>query len=206
MKTETVPYSEKLNFESDYTLKIENYKWMRNHYEPKVQVFLIHNNDSLKIRFKAFETEIRFVEKSDNGEIYCDSCVELFLRPFSDDERYINFEINPIGAMIMSLGETRNDRIECVYNYKKHLNVSTQIFDEYWLVDFTIPFSMLNEIYQTDAMIQPKCNFYKCGDKTAFPHYGMWNKIISEKPDFHRPEFFGELILAQNEKNNKYQQ
>ena len=33
-------------------------------------------------------------------------------------------------------------------------------------------------------------------DKTAHPHYLSWSPIGTEKPDFHRPEFFGELVLA----------
>ncbi len=36
-------------------------------------------------------------------------------------------------------------------------------------------------------------NFYKCGDKLRTPHFLSWNKIEIEKPDFHRPDFFGEL-------------
>ena len=38
-------------------------------------------------------------------------------------------------------------------------------------------------------------NFYKCGDATEMPHYLSWNPIQTERPDFHRPEFFGELYL-----------
>ena len=37
-------------------------------------------------------------------------------------------------------------------------------------------------------------NFYKCGDETEFPHYGMWSEAVSDTPDFHRPECFGRLI------------
>jgi hypothetical protein len=40
-----------------------------------------------------------------------------------------------------------------------------------------------------------KGNFQKCGDKTKFPHYGSWNRIDTPEPDFHRPEYFGDLIL-----------
>ena len=40
-----------------------------------------------------------------------------------------------------------------------------------------------------------RANFYKCGDKTAHPHFLSWSPVSTEKPDFHRPEFFGELYL-----------
>jgi hypothetical protein len=40
-----------------------------------------------------------------------------------------------------------------------------------------------------------RANFYKCGDSTAVPHYLSWSHIATETPDFHRPEFFGELYF-----------
>jgi hypothetical protein len=38
-------------------------------------------------------------------------------------------------------------------------------------------------------------NFYKCADGTDSPHYVTWSPVKTEIPDFHRPEFFGELIF-----------
>lgn len=38
-----------------------------------------------------------------------------------------------------------------------------------------------------------KANFYKCGDELQTPHFLSWNPINIEKPDFHRPDFFGSL-------------
>ena len=40
-----------------------------------------------------------------------------------------------------------------------------------------------------------RATFYKCGDKTAHPHFLSWNPVGTPAPDFHRPDFFGELIL-----------
>jgi hypothetical protein len=30
---------------------------------------------------------------------------------------------------------------------------------------------------------------------TRYPHYGCWNLIGTERPDFHRPEYFGTIVL-----------
>lgn len=43
--------------------------------------------------------------------------------------------------------------------------------------------------------LEAKANFYKCGDNTSKPHYLSWNPIGTESPDFHRPDFFGNLIF-----------
>ena len=40
-----------------------------------------------------------------------------------------------------------------------------------------------------------KTNFYKCGEKTEYIHFALWNGPFTEKPDFHRPEFFKEIVL-----------
>lgn len=198
MKSITVPFNGYLYFNHECSLKIENYKWTNNDYKPSVEVFLCHNNERIKIKFVAFESEITYKEKNDNGRVYCDSCVEFFVRPFEDDKRYINFEINPIGAMIMQLGESRNNRISIVSKYKNKLNVKTEIKKDCWMAEFEIPFLMLKEIYDKSTLTPIKKlygNFYKCGDETKSPHFGMWNEIDEKKPDFHLPQYFGELIL-----------
>ena len=41
-------------------------------------------------------------------------------------------------------------------------------------------------------------NFFICGDKTEYPHYGMWNgadPAVFPKPDFHQPVNFAPMVL-----------
>ena len=33
----------------------------------------------------------------------------------------------------------------------------------------------------------------KCGDDTAVPHFLSWNPIGAPRPNFHTPEYFGEI-------------
>ncbi|MDR1556412.1 MAG: hypothetical protein LBS88_05185, partial [Tannerellaceae bacterium] len=35
----------------------------------------------------------------------------------------------------------------------------------------------------------------KCADDTDTPHYLSWNPIAVSAPDFHRPDFFGEIYF-----------
>jgi hypothetical protein len=39
-------------------------------------------------------------------------------------------------------------------------------------------------------------NFYKCGDELSVPHYISWAPIEAEKPNFHRPDCFGKMVLS----------
>lgn len=198
MKNVKIPFKKELKFDNKPSLLINDYKWVSNNYKPLTEVFLCYNNDAVKVRITAYESELRCEAKDDDGRVWCDSCVEFFFKPFACDDRYINFEINPVGSMIMSIGDKRQDRLSIVNEYKSKLELTAKIENDFWTVEFQIPFNMLHEIYglsiESIGNIM-QGNFYKCGDETAFPHYGMWNEVLTKKPDFHRPEYFGELIL-----------
>jgi hypothetical protein len=198
MKIARINFSENLIVSENPTVIIDCYKWVENNYKPLTEVFLCHNDKAIKVKIKAHETELRYEAKTDDGRVWCDSCVEFFVKPFASDDRYINFEINPIGSMIMSIGEVRMNRKTIVFKYKPSLDLKTEAGEECWYVEFIIPFAMLYEIYNITDKIKLNSifvNFYKCGDETKFPHFGMWNEVLTEDPDFHRPEYFGELIL-----------
>ena len=199
MKNVIVPFSENLIFSDESTLNVDIYKWVDNSYNPRVDVFLCHNNEKLGVKFIAYESEISIKAKSDNERVYCDSCVELFIRPFEDDMRYVNFEINPVGAMIMSINKVKGDSEVLVFKYKPLLNMVTDQKDDCWTVQYEVPFSMLSEIYGKEYVIKSgdsiNANFYKCGDEARYPHYGMWNEILSENASFHQPLYFGKLVL-----------
>ena len=36
-------------------------------------------------------------------------------------------------------------------------------------------------------------NVYKCGDNLSQPHFLSWQPIHTDKPNFHVPQFFGEV-------------
>ena len=51
-------------------------------------------------------------------------------------------------------------------------------------------------IEYNNSPIETMGNFYKCASGSSQPHYLSWNPINTEKPDFHRPDFFGKIIFA----------
>lgn len=178
-------------------LDVDIFKWSDNGYRPETAAYLSRTGEGLHIRMISCEKETRVRTYSDNGPVWRDSCMEVFLRPYADDDRYVNFEINPAGAMVMDLHRTRQDKEELVFRYGKCLGLTVSSDAAGWSADFTVPFAMLREIYGDSR--EPGygkvmyANFYKCGDETRSPHFGMWNEIESDCPDFHRPEFFGRL-------------
>lgn len=133
------------------------------------------------------------------NELVCnDSCLEFFFQPDIGDKRYFNFEFNPKGTMYLGLGTCRgNNQKLWLKDYRRLLEVKSLKYDDFWGIEFFIPFTFILQ-YIPDFTVFPvkmRGNFYKCGDKTPKPHYICWSMIRSDAPDFHRPEFFGDLIF-----------
>lgn len=185
---------------------IENYPWDVNGYKPRAELRMYYTDTHFRLQFTAYEDEIKVVYKNMNEPVYKDSCVEFFFNPKPDtDKRYINIEMNAAGVPLIGIRKQRNDgqRInEPLELFNIYASVNNEGVERYrgpyWTVEYTIPFSFI-EKYYGHVDFKPGCrmtgNFYKCGDETRFAHYGSWNPIINEKPDFHLPEFFGDIIL-----------
>ncbi len=54
---------------------------------------------------------------------------------------------------------------------------------------------MLGIEYRHGTPVVMAGNLNKCASATSAPHYLSWNPIDTPTPDFHRPEFFGKIIL-----------
>lgn len=186
---------------------IENCPWDENGYRPVSEARVYYTDKAFHVLLKSFEKEIKAVYENMNEAVYTDSCLEFFIKPDPEaDGRYMNFEFNPLGTLLLGLGEERNNRSLLNLDWKEVFNVKTSVTREniknysgpFWSVEFSIPFEFIRDIYGPVEFKSGKRmmgNFYKCGDNTAFPHYLCWNNIMNSKPDFHLPQFFGELVL-----------
>ena len=65
------------------------------------------------------------------------------------------------------------------------------IFKRYYILLFVLLEVVSILLFVNDSY----CNFYKCGDKQVEPHYLSWNPVLTDNPDFHRPEYFGKVIF-----------
>lgn len=160
---------------------------------------ICYDDTALYIRQLAFEKDIRSVEDGILSPVCQDSCMEFFFRP-EGDLRYLNFELNPNGTLNLGLGTERKGRIRLVQaDYKEVFHIKTVRNEESWEASYQIPLSFLQLIYP-GILLSPglvfEANYYKCGDKTSQKHYLSWNRVCSEKPDFHRPQDFGKLLFT----------
>jgi hypothetical protein len=126
--------------------------------------------------------------------------VEFFVS-FGDEPGYYNFEFNCAGTCLLSFGEERANRKMTSANLIKSIAFQSSIKPATnkdasigWELTLVIPFDAF-QYHEITSMKGKKCraNFYKCGDDLPEPHFLAWNTINTEEPDFHRPEFFGNL-------------
>lgn len=171
-------------------------------YQPLCAVSLAHGDSHIAILYHVRGMDLRAASLDDNGKIWEDSCCEFFVQK-PGENTYSNFEMNCIGSILGATGEGRNNRVKrdteelkkvIRYSSLKKLpyDKSNEIFS--WEVAMLVPFSILgfSQHEKPDVLY---ANFYKCGDKTAHPHFLSYFPIKCEKPDFHRPDFFGKLML-----------
>ena len=192
-------YVVKKNFEDAGEVIIENFPWDKSGYRPRTLFKMYHDIKGFHLFFKSYETKIRAVNTQLNSRICEDSCMEFFFNPNPEkDDRYMNFEMNPNGTFLLGFGSERNGRIKIDDINIVEMEIKAVVNDEFWSLEYIIPINFITKYYGSIDFISGhimKGNIYKCGDKTDIPHYGCWNMINWEKPDFHRPEFFGNFII-----------
>ena len=181
---------------------VETVNWEKFPYKPEVKFNIAWGDREIYIKYYVRETNVK-AEKTVTNEMVCeDSCVEFFVSP-SDDGIYYNLECNPIGTVLMGSGHGRHDGVRAdasvISGIRRLATMGAEPFAEIsgdirWSVTMAIPLETFFQHEIGDLRGKSfRANFYKCGDKLSNPHYVTWNPIGTEKPDYHRPEYFGRL-------------
>lgn len=176
---------------------IDQYPWRSaaRPYSPEAQARMLWNEKGLFLRFEIWEQNIRATYTEPNAPVCRDSCVEFFFCPDAADARYLSFEINPLGALLIGLGTGGND-IVYLEDDRRIFNVQVVCEKDYWRVSYAIPFEFIGRYFLKTAN-RLRGNFMKCADLSPTPHHGCWSLIETEIPIFHKPEFFGGILLEE---------
>lgn len=159
---------------------------------------MILTEKSLKVKLVVKEQNPRCMISEFNGNVFQDSCVEFFISP-NGTVSYFNMEFNSNGVMLLGFKapDLRRIRMECE-NYRELFNIKPFLGEDFWSVEFDIPKDFILKYFPNATFGENssmKCNFYKCGDCTNSPHYAAWNSVEWETPNFHLPQFFGNVIF-----------
>jgi hypothetical protein len=191
--------------ESGARFSVETLNWPQQYgYRPITTVSAAHSKSDLYLLYQVHGNCLRAVNTKDNENVHEDSCVEFFVKvPESDD--YYNFEFNCSGVCKAAKHyKTRENfqylKPEEMAEIERWSSIGKRAFNSMngifsWELCVRIPFHLMN-IDSENLPSKLLGNFYKCADATDQPHFVSWNPIKTEKPDFHRPEFFGEIYLV----------
>ncbi len=177
---------------------IENVPWPAYPYQPNVQFAIAHSGNCIFLKFYVEENFIKATTGSINGPVWEDACVEFFIS--FEEKGYYNFEFNCIGTALAGFGKEKNNReilpeeVINKINYQAIIRNSKKKKLISWELTLKIPVDVFIH-HHLSSLHEKKCsaNFYKCGDHLPEPHFIAWSNIQSPEPNFHLPEFFGEL-------------
>ena len=183
---------------------IDKLNWVKEYpYRPITQFNIARSTDSIFIKFSVRGSMLRAIYSNDQDPVHEDSCVEFFCMSVGAD-KYTNFEFNCIGTCSATSRKGRNEEVipfskEEMNSIKRFPSIGRRAFNEMegmfeWELTVKIPFVLMG-VDPTNLPEKILGNFYKCADGTDSPHFVSWSPIKTEQPDFHCPEFFGELIF-----------
>ena len=183
---------------------IDHLNWKEQYpYRPLTAFTIAHSDTQIYIDFFTRCNYLRAVNYKNNSDVYQDSCVEFFVAPHGE-AHYYNSEFTSIGTinaarrMDRHSGEKLTD--EQLDSVRRLASCGTRPFEELqgifsWNLLAAIPLSLIGVSYEPGNPVDMRANFYKCADATSEPHYLSWAPITTPQPDFHRPEFFGDITL-----------
>jgi hypothetical protein len=179
--------------------KIDNQTWKEYTTETEVRFSIAYIADFLFLKYYVKEEEFKSVVRDINGEVHKDNCVEFFVS--FDNNEYYNLEFNCLGNIKVGYGMEREKRkmlseqfISKIEVYPSLISNQPKLNSFNWEILVLIPKELFcYSSITTFENLNCKANFYKCGDDLLKPHFLSWNKIETNTPDFHQPNFFGEV-------------
>lgn len=168
-------------------------------YAPDVKFTISHDGSSILLRFDVHEKAVRAVCAADRENIWEDSCVEFFFEPVAGGP-YYNIECSCVGKILMCCGEGRENRKpvsdEALKGIERRCSLGSEPLGLIekpcsWWVELKIPVSSFcfHDLKSFEGL-EGRGNFYKCGSLLPDKYFLTWAPVKTEKPDFHRPEYF----------------
>ncbi|MEJ5170891.1 MAG: carbohydrate-binding family 9-like protein [Fimbriimonadales bacterium] len=185
---------------------IGSFPWQpREEFAPCVVARLAWQERALCALFEVEDRGVRCLCTEPGGPVWEDSCVELFFR---SADGYFNVEINCGGTPLLAwqTGRGQNRRAASPSELGELLILSSlppRVEPEIpgpvgWRLAVRVPFDLLRRIGPLETPEKGKKwhgNLYHCNENGSHPRWGSWAPIVTPRPDFHRPEFFGEWLF-----------
>lgn len=166
-------------------------------YEPLAKFQIAHTGTNIVLHYEVQEAFVKAQYVRSNENVWEDSCVEFFIS-LDGKQQYFNFEFNVLGTGLIGFGsaiKTDRKRLEAVAieTISSYTLVQNSNGKKKWNLILVIPVEILGTSSIRGQVAHG--NFYKCGDGLPEPHFMSYNDIKNPTPNFHLPQFFGEICF-----------
>lgn len=162
-----------------------------------------YDREYLHVHFRTSKAPLFYRYSGDQSPVSRDSCVEVFVKPHPDGE-YWNFEFNVGGSVNASHRFVRPEPTRLtspeIATIRRRAVPEVALGTEIsgngnsWDFEADIPWELMGVVPAKDMRLQ--ANFYACASEGNPPYCLSWAPIDTPEPDFHRPEFFGDIVLG----------
>jgi hypothetical protein len=186
-------------------LKISHVRPEGSRHRPLTRAKLLYDENGLYCIFRVRDRYIRCVRTRYQGQVWKDSCVEVFLQPFYE-RNYFNFEFNCGGTIrcsfitygveaedIQLIPRSIGKQIQVVHSLPRRIPMEVPL-ENVWTLACHIPFAVLEHYVGELGAIPGQVwmgNLYKCADESSHPHWMSWSPL--SELNFHAPWDFGSL-------------
>jgi hypothetical protein len=120
---------------------------------------------------------------------------EAFLAPDPlAPNRYFEFEAAPTGEWLdLAIEQTAEGRITD-WEYRSGMTVTSRVEADRVLIAMRIPWEAFGRVPKPGE--RWRANFFRCVGEGESRGYLAWQPTLTEKPNFHVPERFGELSFT----------
>lgn len=189
--------------------KLTNFMGQKPEHFPNTEFKMLYDDANIYVIFKVDDNYIKAVAKAHQASVCCDSCVEFFFTTGQDiSQGYFNLETNCGGTMLLHhqiacrqhcrpFIATELDKVEISHSLPNLIEKEITV-PMTWTVEYRLPLNILEsyaKVQKPASGIKWRANFYKCADLTSYPHWLTWEVVDRPLPDFHRPEFFGQIVF-----------
>ena len=188
-------------------LELKNYMGQKPEHFPKTEAKMLYDEKYIYVLFNVEDRFVRAIRTDYNSSVCLDSCVEFFFTPCEDiSSGYFNIEMNCIGTMLFNHQIRRggNPKVIEISDAEKIMRFTSLhgviepeiVKPTSWTLQYSVPFDILEKYARINKPVPGiiwRANFYKCADETSHPHWLTWAPVKYPAPNFHLPEFFGEL-------------
>jgi hypothetical protein len=149
-------------WEQAQAVPIDTYPWRTEPADLRATARLAYDDAALYALFHVVDGHIQAESRPLNGDVWRDSCVEVFVSPERVTRRhYVNIETNCAGQLLVKFGDSRSDRraitpgqaagfqIETFHPGPANAPLPT---DDGWWLAARIPFDTLGEFIEIDVV------------------------------------------------------